>query len=126
MNLAGTWIRAVAATALLAMAAPLGPASADHGFPLVTCDIADHADAAALPIGQDARQSSGLAEHDIPICAAGCSHSAGLGCCGSVVVAAPSVIVVAISAAGDLPYEADQSLSGVEPDALQEPPQHSA
>ena len=125
MNLAGTWIRAVAATALLTMAAPLGPASADHGFPGVTCDIADHADAAVLPIGQDARQGPGLAEHDIPICQAGCSHLAGPGCCGSVVVATPSSVVT-ISTARDLPSEADQSHSGVDPDAPEEPPQFFA
>ena len=125
MEFAQTWIRAFAAIALLAMAAPFGLASADHGSPVGTCDIADHSDT-AVPLGQDALEGLGLADHDIPICPAGCSHSAGLGCCGSVVVATPSVVVVAISAAGDLPYEADQRLSGVEPDAVQEPPQHSA
>ena len=125
MNLARTWIRAFAAIALLAMAGPFGPASAGHGFPAGTCDIAHHTDN-AVPIGQHALDELDPADHDIPICPAGCFHSAGLGCCGSVVVVTSSVIVVAISAAGDLPYEADQSLSGVEPDTLQEPPQHSA
>ena len=125
MNFAPTWIRAFAAFAFLAIAAPFGPVSADHGSPVSTCDIAHHPHN-AVPIGQGTIEELNLANHHTPICSAGCSHSAGLGCCGSVVVATPSVIVVAISAAGDLPYEADQSLSGVEPDALQEPPQHSA
>ena len=125
MNFGWTWIRALATIALVAMAGPFGSASADHGSPAGKCDIAHYTDN-AFPIGQDALEEFNIAENDIPICPAGCSHSAGLGCCGSVVVATPSLVVVAISAAGDLPYEADQSLSGVEPDALREPPRHSA
>ena len=125
MEFARTWIRFFAAIALLAIAAPVGPVLADHGSPVSKCDIAHHPDN-AVPIGQGAIEELNLANHHAPICPAGCSHSAGLGCCVSVVVANTSVIVVAISAGGDLHYETDQSLSGVEPDALQEPPQHSA
>jgi hypothetical protein len=125
MEFAQTWIRAFAAIALLAMAAPFGPVSADRGSSATECHIGHHTDK-AVPVGQDASDEFDLADHYIPICPAGCSHSAGLGCCGSVVLATPSVIVVAISASGHLPDEVERSLSGVEPAAPQKPPQHSA
>jgi hypothetical protein len=68
----------------------------------------------------------GLADRRCPPgCPTGCAHPASVSCCASVAVG-PSVFQVMISAGADLPYEADQSLSGVEPDAPQEPPQLSA
>lgn len=69
----------------------------------------------------------GLAKQDCPpICPTGCSHALTADCCGSSVLAVGSVPTALISATVALLREADQSLSGVEPDTLQEPPQFFA
>ena len=62
-----------------------------------------------------------------PGCPTGCAHLASLSCCASGgVVGSFSACLVVITAGTAMPYEADQNLSGVEPDVPQEPPQLSA
>jgi hypothetical protein len=130
MEFVRTCISAFAVIALLAMAVPLAPAhashSADRGSPAAGCDFSHHTEK-AVPVGQDSPGELDVARHgSTPTCPVGCPHSTGLGCCGLGVPAIAAMIVVAISVAGDLPYKADRSLSGFEPDAPQEPPQLSA
>ena len=122
-------VRAFAAIAFLAMGVHFAPVEASvptHGSLGTACDIAHRADKVA-PVDQAFADEFDLADRNsAPICPTGGPCSAGVACCGSVVLTTPSLIPAVISAAGDSPDEIDRSLSGVEPDAPQEPPQHSA
>jgi hypothetical protein len=127
MEFAQSCIRVLAAVALFAMGVHFAPVQAsvanDRGSLSAAFDGAHRSSVVAL-----AKQTSvgkfGLAEQDCPpVCPTGCPHSPAADCCGSGVLAVSSVVIAVISAAGSLPCEADRGLSGVEPDALQEPPQ---
>lgn len=128
MELVPSCIRTFAAIALVVMAGHSAPVQAavatDLGSAAPASDVAQRVD---LAVDQNSIGEFDLADRDCqPICPTGCPHSAGVGCCGSIVLALSSVVPAVMSAAGDLPCKADQNLSGVEPDAPQEPPRLSA
>ena len=130
MELVWSCIRAFATTALLVTSAPFASVHTsvptDHGSFGTACDIAHHTHR-ATPVDKASIDEFDLADHDsAPICPNGCPHLAGLGCCGSIGLATPSVIFAVVSAVGDLRYELDRSLSGVEPEAPKVPPQRFA
>jgi hypothetical protein len=116
----------LAAVALFAMGVHFAPFEASIAHDRGSLSAAF--DGAHRSVAASAEQTSvgefGLAERDCPpVCPIGCPHSPSADCCGSGILAVSSVVVAVILAAGNLPREADRGLSGVEPDALQEPPQ---
>jgi hypothetical protein len=121
-------IRVMVAVAVLAMSVAFDPGqsvpASDHDAVSVALDSGLSADTLArieLMAGE-----IGLANRDCPPdCPTGCAHSANTSCCASLAVGSSAFSVV-ITAGAVVPYEADQSLSGFEPDAPQEPPQLSA
>ena len=127
MDFARSFITVLAAIALLAMGVHFAPVQAnvpnDRDSISTAFDSAHRVGVVTL-VKQTSAGEHGLAEQDCPpICPTGCPHSPEANCCGSGVLAVASVPVAVISAASDLPCGAHASLSGVEPDALQEPPQ---
>jgi hypothetical protein len=127
MEFAQSCIRVLAAIALFAMGVHFAPVQAaianDRVSVSATFDGA-HREDAVTPVKQTSAGELGLAEQECPpICPTGCPHSSAAGCCGSSVLAVAGVVIAVISATANLPHEADPSLSGVEPGALQEPPQ---
>jgi|SRR5581483_29113 len=127
MEFARSCIRVLAAIALLAMGvhfAPIQTAAAnDHGSLSAVFDGAHRTDVVTL-VEQTSVAEITLDKQDCPpICPTGCSHSSAANRCGSNILAAAPAVIAVMAAVAALPHEADQSLSGVEPDALQEPPQ---
>lgn len=127
MEFVQSCIRVLAAVALFAMGVHFAPAQAavenDHGAVSAAFDSAHSVGAVTLVELTLAGEVS-LARQDCPpVCPTGCPHSPAVDCCGSGVLAVASAAMTVISATAALPHEADHSLSGVEPGALQEPPQ---
>jgi len=129
MDFAPWCIRVMGAVALLAMSVAFDPGQSapanDHDAVSIVLDSGPSPDTFArveLSMGE-----VGLADrHCPPGCPTGCAHPASVSCCASVAVGSSSAFPVVITAGAVVPYEADQSLSGVEPDGPQEPPQLSA
>lgn len=124
------WIRALAAVGLLVASAHFAPVNAsgpaDRGAFSIACNIAHYGDNIVPAHQVSVREFSFLGQESAPTCPTGCHSCPAPGCCGSVVLTSPSASFTVSSTVGDLTDEAEQSLSGVEPETLQEPPQLSA
>jgi len=127
MEFAQSCIRALVAIALFAMGVHFAPAQAavsNHRGGISAAFDSAHRVGSVMLVEQTLAGEVGLAKQDCPpVCPTGCPHSPTADCCGSSVLAAASVVIAMISATDDRPYETYLSLSGVEPGALQEPPQ---
>lgn len=127
MEFGRSFLKVLAATALLAIGIHFAPVQAAVANDRVSTSVAfdgAHRLGVVTPVKQTSAGELGLAEQDCPpVCPIGCPHSPEANCCGSGVLTVASVPVAVIPTANDLPCGADASLSGVEPDAPQEPPQ---
>lgn len=127
MDFVPSCIRVMTAIALVAMSVAFDPGQSvsanDHAAVSIALDSAPETfSRVERTVGE-----VGLADDQCPPgCPTGCVHPASVTCCAAGAMASSSAIPVVITAGAVVPYEADQSLSGFEPDAPQEPPQLSA
>lgn len=130
MEFARSFIKVLAAVALFAVGlhfAPLHVAVASERASVSTGLDGAHRTIIGSPIKQTSAGELDHARQDCPpSCPTGCPHASSAACCGSFILTVASLATAEISATTALPREAGRSLSGIEPDALQEPPQFFA
>lgn len=127
MEFVQIFVRALVAITLFVMSVHFGQVQAGSASDRAFAFTAVHAATSpgnVAPVHSHFVGEFDLADDCSPFCPTGCTHTTSLECCGWGVLG-PISVALAVTAASDPPYAADRSMSGLEPDALEEPPQPS-